>query len=83
MKNWAEIQAFIQRHKMQYRVQRFNMSLGGALVCTVSGIAIAYTVKDAARLLIEEQGTIERVTSPAYRKAEKAGNRRIAAGNRY
>ena len=54
MKSWADIKAFIEAHSMQYHVIQWNMSNRGCLVGNVSDQAIAYTVRDAARMLREE-----------------------------
>ena len=54
MKSWAEIKAFIEAHAMQYHVIQWNMSNRGCLVGNISDQAIAYTVKDASRMLRAE-----------------------------
>ena len=54
MKSWADIKAFIEAHSMQYHVIQWSMSNRGCLVGNVSDQAIAYTVRDAARMLREE-----------------------------
>jgi hypothetical protein len=54
MKSWSEVQAYINKHGLEYRVERYNMSLRGTLVGLVSKQAVAYTVKDAAHLLSAE-----------------------------
>ena len=51
MKTWSQIQAFITRHSLPYKVERYNMSLAGTLVDTYTGGAVAYTVKDAVKHL--------------------------------
>ena len=50
MKTWADIQAFIAKHSLSYRVMRWNMSLRGCLINDFDN-AVAYTVKDAERYL--------------------------------
>lgn len=50
MRTWGAIQAFIDRHGLPYRVERWNMSLRGCLINDFDN-AVAYTVKDAERYL--------------------------------
>jgi hypothetical protein len=58
MKSWAAIEQFVYEHGLPYRVIRWNMTAGGCLEGTVSGQAVAYTVRDAARLLRQEYAHI-------------------------
>lgn len=51
MKTWEDVISFISKHQLPYKVERFNMSLRGALVSTFDGQAVAYTIKDAAKYL--------------------------------
>ena len=51
MRTWKQVSAFIAKHSLPYRVERFNMSLRGALVDTFTGRAVAYSVRDAAKHL--------------------------------
>lgn len=51
MKTWADVQLFINKHRLPYTIIRFNMSLQGRLIETASGETIAKTVKDAANWL--------------------------------
>ena len=51
MKTWGEVQAYIRLHELPYTVIRFNMSLEGRLIDTVSGATLADTLMDAARLV--------------------------------
>jgi predicted GNAT family acetyltransferase len=56
MKSWNDIKNFIAAHQMQYHVIQWNMSNRGCLVGNISDQAIAYTVKDAAKMLRQEVG---------------------------
>lgn len=51
MRTWADVQRFIELHSLPYKVQRFNMSLRGVLIDTFTNLAVAYSVKDAAKHL--------------------------------
>ena len=46
---WAKVQQFIAKHDLPYRVERFNMSLGGVLVDAFTKEPVAYTAKEAWR----------------------------------
>lgn len=48
---WAKVQAFIDKHSLPYRVERFNMSLRGVLVDAFTKDAVEYTASDAMRFL--------------------------------
>ena len=54
MKTWADVQKFIDRHSLPYRVQRFNMTRKGCLISLEyngTEIPVANTVKAAANHL--------------------------------
>lgn len=55
MKSWEQVERRIERNKLPYRVERFNLSLRGVLV-TLDGQAVAYTV----------QGARDRFASPGH-----------------
>ena len=51
MKTWADVQLFINKHRLPYTIIRFNMSLQGRLIEHSTGETVAETVKDAAARL--------------------------------
>ena len=54
LNSWENIAAFVAKHDLQYRVERFNMSNRGVLVGKVVDQVFAYRVRDAARMLNAE-----------------------------
>ena len=51
MRTWADVQAFVAKHVLPYKVLRFNMSRAGVLVDTFTDRSVANTVREARRLL--------------------------------
>lgn len=51
MRTWVEVQAFVTKHDLPYKVLRFNMSRAGVLVDTFTDQSVANTVREARRLL--------------------------------
>ena len=51
MKTWAQIQAFIDKHSLPYRITHWNLSMRGCLIDEYNGKAVAYSVRDAAKWL--------------------------------
>lgn len=50
MRTWTEVEQYVERHGLQFKVERFNMSLRGCLI-TLSGYAVAYSVAEAVKVL--------------------------------
>ncbi len=51
MRTWSDVQRFIDKHDLPYRIIRFNMSLAGCLVDTFTDEVKAYTVREASLYL--------------------------------
>jgi hypothetical protein len=48
MKTWADVQLYIDRHKLPYSIMRFNMARDGRMIDLFTGQVVASTVKEAA-----------------------------------
>jgi hypothetical protein len=55
MKTWADVQLYIDRHKLPYSIMRFNMARDGRMIDLATGEIVAATVKEAAVLIGDRQ----------------------------
>lgn len=51
MRSWGDVATVIVQKGLPYKVIRWNMSLRGCLVETVTDQVVAVTVKDSAKLI--------------------------------
>jgi len=51
VKTWSDVQSFITKHDLPFNVIRFNMSLRGVLVDSISDESIAYDFRTAQEIV--------------------------------
>jgi hypothetical protein len=51
MNTWADVQCFINKHKLPLSLFRFNMARDGRLIDLATGDVVASTVKEARAYL--------------------------------
>ena len=51
MKTWGDVDKFLAKHDLPYKVVRFNMSLAGRLVDVMTDKVVASTVREASAYL--------------------------------